>query len=739
MNVFDLFAKLSLDSSEYEKGLEGAEKSASSFGDKLRKGVGIAAGVATTAVAATAATTAAAAKAFVGGVSDVASYGDEIEKTAQKMGLSNQAYQEWDYVMQLAGTEMSSMTTGLKTLTNKIDDAKNGSADAQAMFESLGISMDDLATMSREDVFAATIAGFQSMADSTERAALANDLFGRSGQELTPLFNMTAEATQEAIDKANQYGMIMSDEAVEASATFQDQLTTMQNTLIGFKNNMLSDFLPSLSGVMGGLSAIFSGADIEGGLAEIEAGVKQLADNLVAKAPQFFEIGGAIIQALVSSIGTNLPQLLEAAVPILGELVTSIVGLAPNIVDAIFTLINSVLDWLVNGDGLATILSGIVTFITSVAQALAANIGTIIPMIVQAILTVIQTLTSPEIMVPMLQAGISLLLELVKGILSAIPVLIGQLPIIIENIVNTLLEGLPLIIEAAIQIFMALVDAIPVIIEALVEALPSIITTIIEALMNAIPMILEGAIQMLMAIIQAIPTIIMALVENLPKIIITIITTLIENIPALIQGAIQLFMGIIQAIPQIVIELIKNMPQIIKAIIDGIMAGFGQIVELGANLIRGLWEGIKNVGKWLWDKISGFFSGIFDKIKGFFGIHSPSTLFRDQIGKNLALGIGEGFEDEMGTVGDQMTDSAQSVVDEVAGAMNGVSMQVGYSTTGAQVGGMTGGSTYEQIAAMIDARLSKMEFVVPVYIGGKKIDQQIVTASARNAVISGGR
>ena len=127
------------------------------------------------------------------------------------------------------------------------------------------------------------------------------------------------------------------------------------------------------------------------------------------------------------------------------------------------------------------------------------------------------------------------------------------------------------------------------------------------------------------------------------------------------MGAVQLFMGIIQAIPQIIVELIKNLPQIIVCIVQGIMAGFGQIVEVGANLIKGLWEGIKNIGKWLWEKISGFFSGIFDKIKGFFGIHSPSTLFRDQIGENLALGIGVGFTDETDSVTDDMIDSLEDM------------------------------------------------------------------------------
>lgn len=739
MNVFELFAKLGLDTSEYEKGLEGAESKGANFGAGLKTAAGVtAAGIATVTAA-----TVASAKAFISGAADVATYGDNIDKTSQRLGISAEKYQEWDYAMQIAGTSMDNMQMGMKTLTNQLDNAKNGSEDAIAKFEALGISMEDLATMSREEVFEAAIYGFQNMSDSVERAALANDLFGRSGQELTPLFNMTNEETRQLIDTASEYGMVMSSEAVAASAGFQDSLTTMQKTMSGVRNNMMADFLPSLSTAMDGLSAIFSGVDVEGGLAQIEEGIKGLADGIVSKAPQIFAIGGAILEALASSIASNLPTLLEAAVPVMAQLVTTILSYAPTIIDAVFTLINSVIDWLVNGDGITTIINGIVSLITSLATALANNISTLIPKIVQGILTVITTLTSPEVMVPMLQAGITLLLELVKGILSAIPVLIQQLPVIIENIVNTLLEGLPLVIEAAISIFMALVDAIPVIIEALIEALPSIITTIIEAFVNAIPLILEGAIQMLMAIIQAIPTIIMALVENLPKIITTIITTLINNIPALIQGAIQLFMGIIMAIPQIVIELIKNMPQIIKAIIDGIMSGFGQIVELGANLIRGLWEGIKNIGAWLWSKISGFFSGIFDKIKGFFGIHSPSTLFRDQIGKNMALGIGEGFADEMDTVGDQMVDSASGLAEDISDAMAIDPIDIGSYTTGA--GGMTSSmvrantTLLEGIGAYIDARLSKMELAANIYIGGKKIDQQIVMANARNAVISGGR
>lgn len=183
MDVFDLSATLTLDTSKYESGLNGAASMAKGIGSKI----GTALKTATLVTGALAAAGAAVTGAFVSSARKTADFGDKVDKMSQKLGLSTDAYQKWDYVLNLAGTEMSSMTTGLKTLTNKIDDAKNGGADAQEMFDKLGISMDELNKMSREEAFEATIKGFQGMEDSTERAALANDLFGRSGQNLTPL------------------------------------------------------------------------------------------------------------------------------------------------------------------------------------------------------------------------------------------------------------------------------------------------------------------------------------------------------------------------------------------------------------------------------------------------------------------------------------------------------------------------------------------------------------------------
>ena len=84
------------------------------------------------------------------------------------------------------------------------------------------------------------------------------------------------------------------------------------------------------------------------------------------------------------------------------------------------------------------------------------------------------------------------------------------------------------------------------------------------------------------------------------------------------------------------------------------------MLDVGGNIVKGLWQGISNSIAWLRDKINGWVSGIMKDIKGFFGIHSPSRLMRDEVGKYLAEGIGVGFEDEMSNVSKQMIDAMPS-------------------------------------------------------------------------------
>jgi len=137
--------------------------------------------------------------------------------------------------------------------------------------------------------------------------------------------------------------------------------------------------------------------------------------------------------------------------------------------------------------------------------------------------------------------------------------------------------------------------------------------------------------------------------EALPQIITTIIDFITSNLPAIIEMGItlivQLAAGLIQAIPQ----LIAALPQIIVAIVSGLGSAVGSVMQIGIDIVKGLWEGIKSMGKWLSDSVGNFFGGIVDGVKGLLGIHSPSTVFAG-IGGNMGEGIGVGFLDAMNGV-----------------------------------------------------------------------------------------
>ena len=165
MDVFDLFAKLSLDSSEFESGLTGAESTASSFGSSLSGGLASAARVGAVAVAATATAVAAGSAAFVNGVADVAEYADNIDKMSQKLGMSAESYQEWDFIMQHAGTTIDSMQSSMKTLASAAESGNEA-------FEALGMTQEEIASMSQEELFGATIEALQNVEDETQRCLL---------------------------------------------------------------------------------------------------------------------------------------------------------------------------------------------------------------------------------------------------------------------------------------------------------------------------------------------------------------------------------------------------------------------------------------------------------------------------------------------------------------------------------------------------------------------------------------
>ena len=243
-------------------------------------------------------------KAFVQQTGEVAAYGDNIDKMSQKMGLSAQAYQEWDAILQHSGASIDSLLPSMRSLTTA---AETGSA----AFDKIGLSQEAVAGMSREDLFAATIAGLQNVSDESERTYLASQLLGRGASELGPLLNTSAEEVEEMRQRVHELGGVMSDESVKSAAAYQDALQDLQTAFAGAKRGFIAEFLPEITGVMKGVTALFTG-DSDEGVKQIVEGVRSLAGKLVEHAPEIAKAGVELVIALATALVLSIPELVKA-------------------------------------------------------------------------------------------------------------------------------------------------------------------------------------------------------------------------------------------------------------------------------------------------------------------------------------------------------------------------------------------------------------------------------------------
>lgn len=675
MDLLDLVAKVKLDSTEYEKGLSSATSSAKDFASTVTSmGSSIASigwSALTTGLSAVTSGVEAATSAFASGIISVTEYGDNIDKTSQKVGMSYESYQQWDYIMNLAGTSMSNCSIGMKTLTNQIDNAKTGTQDAIDNFSQLNISLEDLNNMSREEVFAAVINGMQNMEDSTERAALANDLFGRSGQEMTPLFNMTNEELNEAIDNFERYNMALSDEGVEAAADCKDSIYTLKGAFSGLKNNMMSEFLPAVTTVMAGITELVAG-DSDTGIAQINEGVDDFIDQLSESAEDASTVGRKLITSLITELSEHSEDIMTAGAETIITLTEAIANALPNIVESAWNVIEKLGDALIDkapdlaesghkllekiSTGLTEhaddLANGAVTLITMLADFISNNVNLLVTTAVTIVTTLITTLTEPSNLSMMINAGITLITAIADALLNNLAVLIDVIPDIIENFVEFFAdsENLDQIVEGVVKLFSTVSEALPDIIEALQDVIIAVVDALVEYLTG------DGAVNMLMAVSQITIALVAAIVSCGTEIInkqVLFISELIDKIigggddmegagKSLLERLQDGFLAIFEAIGPWIKEKITSLVDIIKGKVEDFKTA-------GKNLMEGLAEGIKNAASTAVTSMTGAAGLVINAAKTKFDENSPSKVFYD-IGEYLVEGLEEGWEENIDDV-----------------------------------------------------------------------------------------
>ena len=380
----------------------------------------------------------------------------------------------------------------------------------------------------------------------------------------------------------------------------------------------------------------------------------------------------ALTESVVTFVSNNLiPMLSQAltAIPeVIGRLLEQIAvdaeAFTPKLIDMIVGIVDSILQ------NMPYILSGIAELLITVADALLSyDWSTVLSDLINNFSESWTTLL-PHIMI----LGFNLQKNLINGILEGLPQFLATVPTLISDFLNTITQYLPQVLESGIEILTSLIDGI-------VDNIDEVISTVI----------------------QLINIIIKTTIENLP----TILKAGIEILLALISG-------IVQAIPELISECIMLGSSITETLMNIDWIG------LGADILEGIAEGvIKGVSK-LVEAVKGAGKKALDTAKKALGIHSPSAVFRDEVGKQIDAGIAGGIKKYTNPI----TSAMNSLSDMTQSRFN-ASAQIRRNSS--------------QIGTSELALAGAGNITVPVYIGNTKMGQAVATANQMNKYRSGGR
>lgn len=236
-------------------------------------------------------------------------------------------------------------------------------------------------------------------------------------------------------------------------------------------------------------------------------------------------------------------------------------------------------------------------------------------------------------LIPRLQI---MLPRFVQGLTQLISNMIPYVAPALELLLPPLIEGLGGLVSGIVQALPAAVEAISAVIPMLVQQLAMLLPQIVSAGVSIIASLAEG-------IGDNLPALIPAAVDA----IIEVASGLVANVDKIIIAAGQLIGGLTQGLIEAIPHLVYRLPEIILAITSGLLKGMASIGMVGQQLVEGLFNGIANAASWLYEKIKGWAGDVLDWIKGFFGIHSPSKVFADEVGKFIPPGITLGVEQAM--------------------------------------------------------------------------------------------
>lgn len=246
-------------------------------------------------------------KAMISMTKESAAFADNIITLSMQTGQSTQQLQEFAYASELIDVSVDTLQGSLTKLTNNMQDTMNGTGNAKASFEALGVSVTnaDGSMRSANDVFYETIDALGQVKNETERDAMSMDIFGRSAQDLNPLIIQGSQTLKAYADEAHNVGYVLDDEALSALGAVDDAYQRLQNTQEGVKNQLSAEFAPYLEEFYGDVTTM------------VKDGGKALKDSGIVDAfGMLLETVGDILNPMSDLSNNRVPALTKALQPL---------------------------------------------------------------------------------------------------------------------------------------------------------------------------------------------------------------------------------------------------------------------------------------------------------------------------------------------------------------------------------------------------------------------------------------
>ena len=654
---------------------------------------------------------------------------DMLDKSTQKYGEADTKTQKWQRTVNATETELNKLRSQVSKNEKAMDELEKGTDDASDAMDDLGDAADnsggklDAMTVAMGNLISsgiqAAIDGVIDLASEIWNLDEATEEYRKAQGRLQTAFEAAGYSTETAQQAYTEFYKILgdTDTATEASqllaqlAENEEDVATWAEIAAGVSGTF-GDSLP-IEGLIEAANETAKVGEVTGTLADALNWVGISEDEFnekLAACSDESERNQLIMEALSGAYDEasdafyrNNEVLVQAR-----ENQAAMDEVMGNLGATISSLKNSLMNELAPAlTGVVNAFNGLLNNEEGAPEQFAASIQALVEQV---------TAMLPDL----ISAGTQLLTSLVTGIIQALPSLLAAVPEIVGGFVTTLASNFPQILQAGTDVLDQLTTGIEQGIPDMLSRIPEIVTQFLSYITSQLPTILDKGVELLNSMVDGILDAIPDMVASLPEVISAFIGFIAENLPNIVQAGIDILLNLLQGILETIPELVANLPQIIEAIVNGIGALMGSIVEIGANIVRGIWQGIQSLASWIKNKVTGFFSGIVNGVKSFLGIASPSKVFAE-MGENMALGLGEGFDGEMGAVERSINRSMANLIPDVSGTV--------------KVNGTTASAT--SAASDITGAIANALSGAVVYMDGRKVGQ-LITRQQNNSIRANG-